>query len=302
MKSHLMYIFNRYDYPSDAAKKLVDAYDILEKNSEFIALVEKFYIKDATPARAEVEKIMDKISADSGVHPYTAKFLYYLCLSKELPQKYKEAGIPEEYMWEMLEDFRYKLTECLDVYGIPGFFANPWFYNFFTLKQFKLGRLEYELLPVRKQDIEIAGRIIKEGTEVINVHIPSEGGKFNREARLDSYKRAYEFFRDVMKKDIDVFICDSWLLYPANKQILPEKSNIVSFMDDFCIYASVDYSNPRYDLWRIYGADANKPYNELPRDNSLKRAYADWLEAGNPVGEGRGVFIWDNKNNTVITK
>ena len=301
MREHLSYICIRYNYPTEAMAALLFAYDTLEKNAEFLPFVEKFYEDGARPARDEVETVLDKISADSGVHPYTAKFVYYLCLTKKLPEKYAEAGIPQELMWEMIEDFRYKLTECLDVHGIPGFFANPWFYKFFTLEQFKLGRLEFELSKI-PATVEIGGRVVGEGSETISIHIPSAGGSFNREARFASYKRAYEFFNNVLGKKLDVFRCGSWLLYPANKQILPAHSNIVSFMDDFKIYSSGDYSDPQHDLWRIFGADAKKPYDELPRDNSLKRAYADWLSAGNKVGGGNGIFIWDNVNNTVITE
>ncbi len=307
MREHLSYIFVRYNYPTAPMTALLNAYDILEKHEEFLPFVEKFHNPATRPERADIETTLDRISADTGVHPYTSKFLYYLCLSKKLPEKYAAAGIPEELMWDMLNDFRYKLMECLEVYGIPGFFSNTWFYKFFTLEMFKLGRLEYELsyLPdtnLPEGGIKIAGRTLKHKDETISIHIPSSGEKFDREARFASYKMAYEFFNNVLGKKIDIFRCGSWLLYPPNKQILPAHSNIVSFMDDFYIYGSGDYSDPQHDLWRIFGADANKPYSELPRDTSLKRAYADWLEAGNKVGGGNGVFIWDNVNNTVITE
>ncbi len=302
MRSYLSYVFVRYNYPTAPMVTLLNAYDILEKNSEFLPFVDKFYIKGETPARNDIETVLDKISEDTGVHPYTAKFVYYLCVTKRLPERYKEAGIPEEYFWEMLEDFRYKLIECLDVHGIAGFFANPWFYKFCTLEQFKLGRLEFELSTFPDDDVEVGGRIINAGTETISVHIPSDGGKFDRATRFASYKKAYEFFRDYLGKEIDIFRCGSWLLYLPNRELLPAHSNIVSFMDDFKIYQSADYSNPQHDLWRIFGADATKPYNELPRDNSLKRAYADWLASGHGVGGGRGVFIWDNEKNDVITE
>ncbi len=302
MREHLSFIFIRYNYPTFAMAKLLEAYDILEKNPEFLPFVDKFHTKGEVPARNDVETVLDKISADSGVHPYTAKFVYYLCVTKRLPERYKEAGIPEEYMWEMIEDFRYKLDECLDVHGIPGFFANPWFYKFMTLEQFKLGKLEFEIAKFPHDGVEIAGRKIEKDSEVINVHIPSGGGKFDRASRLDCYKRAYAFFRDYFGKEIDVFRCGSWLLYPPNKEMLSATSNIVSFMDDFKIYQSADYSDPRQELWRLFGGAAKLPFNELPRKTSLERAYADRLMAGLPLGGGSGAFIWDDKNNTTITE
>ena len=71
------------------------------------------------------------------------------------------------------------------------------------------------------------------------------------------------------------------------------------FMGDFNIFYSYNYQNPYNVLRFIFGGMEDVPYEELPRDSSLRRAYADWLIAGNPVGFGRGAFIWDEENNTV---
>lgn len=57
-----------------------------------------------------------------------------------------------------------------------------------------------------------------------------------------------------------------------------------------------------HDLWRIFGADADLPYDQLPKDTSLKKAYAEYLTAGNQVGEGFGVFVWDPVAKKPITK
>ena len=71
-------------------------------------------------------------------------------------------------------------------------------------------------------------------------------------------------------------------------------SNIVSFMHDFDIIYSEETSD--FDnAWRIYGADGNKPADQLPRNTSIQRAYADWLQNGNKAGWGYGVFLFDGR-------
>ena len=49
------------------------------------------------------------------------------------------------------------------------------------------------------------------------------------------------------------------------------------------------------NAWRIYGADGNKPADELPRNTSIQRAYADWLKKGNKAGWGYGIFLFDGQ-------
>ena len=49
------------------------------------------------------------------------------------------------------------------------------------------------------------------------------------------------------------------------------------------------------DIWRVFGRYAGLPYNELPRDTALRRAYAEWLCAGNKSGVGLGVFAFDGE-------
>ena len=72
------------------------------------------------------------------------------------------------------------------------------------------------------------------------IHIPSSGEPFDREARLASYKMAYDFFREELAGGPLVCVCHSWLLYPGYKEVLKPTSNIVSFMGDFDIVEAED--------------------------------------------------------------
>ncbi|NLB36646.1 MAG: hypothetical protein GX824_05005, partial [Clostridiales bacterium] len=91
-----------------------------------------------------------------------------------------------------------------------------------------------------------------------------------------------------------IFCCGSWLLYPAHEFFLPKGSNILRFMHDFEIVRSRE-TDEFNNAWRVFGRYANLPYNELPRNTSLRKAYANWLESGNKAGDGYGIFIFDGE-------
>jgi len=160
---------------------------------------------------------------------------------------------------------------------------------------FVLGRLSYELseLPL---DYHKNGYIYPKGEKIFSLHIPSSKpfGPLNKDARLASYKKAYNFFSDKLNGKPMVIYCSSWLLYLPNKLFYPKKSNILDFMNDFDIVYSEN--TEFYDKWRVFGKDYTKPLNELPCETSLQNAFVDWLKAGNQVGCGSGILLFDGDN------
>lgn len=302
MKKHLNLVFEKHDYPMEARVYLLEKTDELYRCEKFVRLVEDFY-KENLKLWDQIIPCLNEIINETGIHEDTVNFLYYLCVTKELREKYKEKGISEDIYWDSVNDFRYKLDEGKAVHGVWGFFQSPWFYHFLEMTQFKLGRLEFTMNSnYWKKEYEVAGIKVVPDMPVIHVHIPSAKEPFTKEACYDSYDRAYHFFKDVMKYDAKVFCCGSWLLFPENKKILGESSNIARFSNDFKIVDVHGYKDPREDLWRFFGAAYTLPYEQLPRDTSLRRGYAEFLCAGNEPGEGLGVFVWDPVNKVTLTK
>ena len=65
-------------------------------------------------------------------------------------------------------------------------------------------------------------------------------------------------------------------------------------MDDFCILPGPVF-HPCGDLWRIFMMPNETPYEDLPEDTSLRRAYKKHLLAGGEPGEQMGLFLFDGK-------
>lgn len=235
--------------------------------------------------------------ADRGLHRHVVDFLFLALASERLRENYRAAGLPDELFWDTIADLKFKLIECHDVYGIWGTFVASWYPWFYTMHRFKLGRLQYEAVHFSGDTpVTVGGYTVKPGDTVYNMHIPS-CGSLNRAARIESYKKAYEFY----KKDLDgkpmVFRCHSWLLFPKNREILPETLNMVDFIGDFYIYDSEEY-DVFHDKWRVFAKDFEKPNSELPEDTTQRRCFKKWLLDGKKTGAGAGIFIYDGEKFT----
>ena len=233
---------------------------------------------------------MHKVSSAIGIHEYTGNLIMLLSLCEGLKDRYKERGIPEDIFRNTIIDLKYKCEECRLVYGICGIFAHNWFKSFFNLSRFGLRRLQFEIidLPIK---FELDGMTMMPPVKAINVHIPRTGGKLDRYEVKESYRLAKEFFRDSFEDRPVVFTCHSWLLYPWNMTVLSPESNLRAFCSDYKIIRVTDY--PNYDnAWRLFDCLYTGDASKLSRDSSLRRAYADRIGRGEPMGTALGVFIY----------
>ena len=99
-----------------------------------------------------------------------------------------------------------------------------------------------------------------------------------------SFRQAAEFFG----KEYQVFVCDSWLLSPHLKEILPKMSNIVRFQDFFEI-AEVGYDGLQPEM-RIFG-EVLADCRLYPEDTSLRKGAKEYLLSGRKLGTGAGFFM-----------
>lgn len=224
--------------------------------------------------------------------------LVFACLP-EVRRRYGEQGIPEKLFWDSMMDLKYKLEECRKVKGKWGTFVADWYEGFLAVKRFALGRLQFEKARFTGDEpFRCGGFTVEPGAPAINIHIPS-AGPLREEMCLDAYRQAYEFFPEQRIGDKMVFVCHSWLLDPEYNTFLPENSNILRFQRDFTIL-ECERDEAFGDGWRVFGADAGKAPQELPRNTSVQRGFADFLAAGGKTGCGYGVFVWDRNGRVIV--
>ncbi len=203
-------------------------------------------------------------------------------------------GWPEASFWHSMQDFRAKLLECRECRGVWGTFVWDWLNGWEGQNRITLGRFCYIANQLQFPYSLSDGRTLPEGAFLLECHIPSDGPALTDETRLDSYRQAWQFFQDKLTDGLLPITCSSWLLYPAQREFLPASSNILRFMDDFAPISSVDNGEHR-DGWRIFGRHWGKPYEELPQDTSLRRAYRQRLIDTNLTGRGYGVLVFDGE-------
>ena len=292
--SYIRYIARKLSFPDDAVEYFVasaekiagdvkteilmrDAVDTFEKTN---------YSYDGLFARH------DSIGACVGLRRCTVNMLMLLQACESLERKYAENGYSDGLFVDSMSDLRSKLIECKEVWDGWGTYSS-WHPGFFRLTRFALGRFQFEKREFAKNYTGIAGNFIKPGDTVLNFHIPSNGQSLSEEIRLDSYRRAKEFFFPEVDGPV-AFACNSWLLWPEYESCIPKSSNIMSFRHDFTIIDAKP-DDGFSDGWRIFGAAAKNDVSEWPRDTSLRRAIAEFTEGGGRHGSGYGVFFFDGE-------
>ncbi len=299
LSEHFLNMEKWGDFPESSLEEINNAAKLIDENPDVSKLFSKLVKKYMSAHPRHLGSIylpqLKAVEKSTELHEYTVNFLYIMACSEILHERYKEKGIDEEIFRGIAKDFRCKLIECIECERVTGTFVADWNDGFFSMNRFPLGRFQFEYSDFDRNYITEGGIKIKRGQKCLNMHIPSLGTSITDDIRLDSYKRAYDFFPGVrMKNGLLPVQCSSWLLFPAHRQMLPETSNIIKFMNDFEIYESKTRDNFNDD-WRIWGHYSDLPLEDRPADTSLRKGYKDWMMAGNKTGYGRGILFFDGE-------
>ncbi len=295
MRQYLIDFLKEFDYPEEARAELVEAYGMIESDEfakneldDFIRMYDETEKPDYNNIFGRTQKMADS----SGAHKYKIELLIFIFFSKKLKERYIEKGIDLSIWHNSVLDLKYKLLECKAVKNIWGAFVAWWFPGFFDLTRFALGRLQFETSKYDQEDYTKDGKTVKKGETVIGVHIPRTLTPLDKKSYDEAFDMAREFFKDKLDGAPMAFVCCSWLLYPDNLDILPEKSNVRRFMLEFDIINKFDDKPGEYaDMWRLFDMDYTGNFDDYPEDSSLRRAFKAHLKNGGKTGEGFGIFF-----------
>ncbi|MBR2876919.1 MAG: DUF5596 domain-containing protein [Clostridia bacterium] len=297
---HFKLVEERLGFPQEAVEVFEGIAQKIENSKSFSEKFEKTLNKYMTPKAHDFGDMCDdmkKLAFIYRVKEYSLTLVWLIVASEKVLALYKEKGISEDIFWDSMMDLKYKFQECVDCKEVYGTFVGHWYTGFYELNRFALGRFQFEnsTFGVRDEFVTKAGIKIKKGDKTVGFHIPSSGVPLTDEVRLDAYKKAYEFFKDQRRDDgLLIFECGSWLLYEGNREILPEKSNTIKFMNDFEIIES----NPKdkfNDAWRVFGKYGYKSAKHWPEDSSMRRAFKNHVLSGGKTGGGHGVIVFDGE-------
>lgn len=287
------------DYPSEAISTLKSYEKQLVQSPEAHELLKRQIVRYKLESTFELSELNANISSASklcNIPERALLFIAYAEMSFTMRELYRKNGISDDIWHDSVRDLAFKNRETHNVYNEWGLFTD-WFEGFLKLRLFSLGRLEYEVQMFNKSEhpIERSGITLIPGkTPAISIHIPSDG-KLRIEAVIDSFKKAYEFFGKYHIDNKLIFQCSSWLLYPRMLEFMTPGSNLSRFIECFEI---LDFgtSSEFKDCWRLFGRSYSEGSAALPRDTTLRKQYAEWLDAGNLPGYGKGILIFDGEN------
>lgn len=283
---------NKLGFDLSSAQYFQEVYNKISQNKECNMLLKRaenlFFDRESTEYTSDLQKISEII----GIHRYTVDMVFVLSCSERAHKIYASRGIPDEIYFDTMADAKYKLEECKNVYGVLGTFVGWWFKKHCLADLVALGRVQFEKIPF---PYESYGDVLKRGDTVYNFHVPASGS-LDKASLIDSFKRAYSFYSSELKNGIMPIYFSSWLIYPPTAALYKSGSNLESFYELFDII-DTDKDEKNRDAWRVFNQQVtNENISTLPENTSLQRSLKAYLGAGNCMGKGIGVLLFDGEN------
>ena len=282
-----------FGFSPEARNAVLAAFDVLFASQDAIKLFDKIrkrYERDPDTKYAYLIKKFDKIAAKCGINRYTAYLVVLILLSESSREVYAARDVSPEMWRANMFDLKYRCDNWLLVEGVYGNDAPEWYERFFAATRFTFGKLQFEMNRLGEK-YEGHGVRLRPDDQVIFIHIPRTGERLMPSDVEDSVRAADDFFRKRYGITDVVFACHSWMLYPENKRMLSETSNIYSFISRFEVI-DVREDTEYKDVWRLFDRVYRGNVDELPQDTSLRRAYADRIRAHLPLGVALGVWVY----------
>ncbi len=286
---------NLLKFPSDDIETLTKSFDTIMTHPKAIELL---YPHIERYKNGEWFDYFTYIGAieQAGEHIHTNKrtdfLMGHLCAAAYSYPAFEKNGFSKEIWLRSMKDFTFKNEECKTRYGVCGTFVN-WYARWYAGNRAAMGRLQFESYT-SYFNMETPEITIKQGDDIVNIHIPSEKDVPLTDEEVDnSIKQAAEYYSKLFGKDKIVFHCHSWMLHPCHMDKLPESSNIVHFAKRFNVFSTNESDE---DIWRIFPIeDYDGDPSKLPAKTMLQKVYKKLLEDKVPIGEAAGYFVYNCK-------
>lgn len=193
-----------------------------------------------------------------------------LSIAVQSYEEYQKKGIPENIFTDTMKFCTRFLLEYYKLHSCYRFVWGWWFPRQLSLREFRIGTLEYEYNSEQKR---------------IYIHIPSDAN-----LSCQSVSESLSQFRDFCRQyypeweGLEMW-CESWMLSPALYNVLNDTSHILAFQKLFEV-TETDYESMAVLDWVFPGY--NKISEELPEDTSLQRNMKRYLLEGKKIGWAEG--------------
>jgi len=278
-------------------KEIAEEIDLLEKKvsallGDKLLLLAKETLKDGI-TEGEYQQLLksaQEYGKEINEHPFRMQMIFAYYIFALLEDKYRKAGIPQKIYEQTMQDFRYRVLECQDVYQMTGIFVAWWYRIFCNLSLHHLDILEFEK-TVANFSYSAKGVTVEKGDPILAIHIPPNT-PFTRATITKALQESYKYYG---LQGRVAYQCESWLLYPDFENIFVAGGNIQKFRSFFQILKSKD-NETFEDCWRMFMVGEIESLDDLPTDTRLQRNMLAHLKNGGKTGEGFGVLVFDGEN------
>ena len=186
---------------------------------------------------------------------------------------------PEETFLKTMLVFTRSVAFAKEATGKEEYMKGPWPLIHVSAKWFRIGELEFELNEENDR-------------KEVHIHIPA-GAKLTADALYDTFESEKKFMAEYNPEWADLpHACESWMMSPRLKEILPKNSKILFFQSLFDIQ---NYTPTlRWVLEFVFKLEViqhkDVKLEELREDTSLQRSMKKYILAGGDPGEGRAIL------------
>lgn len=266
--------------PTDKVLEVINTEDFTKLEPLFAKLID---IETAAQAYSDICEIYKE-------HPNKGFIWLTISLGCALTRLdiYHEMGISDEIFYKTMACLSRFVDEHKQSYGEYGFDRQFWSYRQLCGVIYRLGELEFEMVKYQGDELLLNGTsALKDGDNIISVHIPSDA-RINSENNHKSYHQAVEFLAKFYPQyEYCMFYCNSWLMSPRLKEVLPTASNILQYQNDYEIVKDNE-DDMGYLLWVFKKSDIS--VEDLPEDTSLQRNIKAYVKNGGKIGGAAGVI------------
>jgi hypothetical protein len=229
--------------------------------------------KNSLLDRSKWDEAVKAIAATIGDDPDGMKNLAFMLLrAVEARVRYQQLHIDDAIFADTFKFCSRFVSDHYQTYGNYAFTWAWWLPRQLSLNEFRFGTLEYELVETGSD-------------RSASIHIPADA-RLRPQVLRHSLELARTTIARIAPDYADApMICDSWMLSPTLRELLPDTSNILAFASGFDLI-EVDRTNRHAIRW-IYGRD-DLPFADLAEGTSLQRATKALLLAGGNIGAAVG--------------
>lgn len=247
-----------------------------------LAAYEDGSLHDSAVAQAANDRLIQQLAGDTDGMQKLG--IYLLAADRAWEKVYRPDGADRQMYLDTVGMLSRFVRECRQMYGKICFDRSTWVWRIMCGRIYRIGSLEFER---KTMETAVPQAELAAGTPVLSVHIPSDAD-LSEVSLQQTYARARSFFAR-LEPDMPLrpLVCDSWMLAPGLRDLLPPDSGILRFAQDYVLYGENPEDTSPY-RWVFHSPDGK--LDHFPTQTTLQKNLLAYYRSGRNLGSAAGIF------------